>query len=350
MSCGVDEFGIVDEEERDGGIGDVRRADAAVGIALLGQEQQLPRPVLHELVRAHALPQRGAREQIVPLAHRVAVGAKLPVKARERGEHPLVFRPRVVHRADDGLSRAEVVPLEPFTEVEDGDLVVERRHEIPLPRAGEGEEVIPLALPAHILRLPRRKVDVEGGVGDEEALLARKVDVPPVGRGDVVRVGHDEVPHAGHERRLVALERQHAAHHARGFVVVAVLLVEGERHREVLGHLPLELRLVLRVAHGAGKQVEIVGRQGGYKLHFERKTLTRERILRAERRHGHVRLAHRAGAVAPSQKAVRLAVRPHETVGAAGEPRPEDGVAAVEFVAGRPDGKVRVDDPERISG
>lgn len=163
-----------------------------------------------------------------------------------------MFRPGFIHRIDDSLSLAEVIPFEPFAEIKDGDLVVKRRHKVPLCGAADGEEVAPLAVLAQILRLSRREIYIERRVRHEKALFPRQVGVAPVRRGNVVRVGHDKIAQTRHERCLIPLQRQHAAHHPGAFVVIAILFIERERHRKVGGHLPLERRLVLRIAHGAG--------------------------------------------------------------------------------------------------
>ena len=189
----IDKFRIVNQIERNGRITDVRRTDAAVGIAFLGQKQQVSFCVLHKFVRTNTLTKRGAGKRIIILPHLFTVGSQLSVKCRTLCQDLIVFRSGFIHRIDDSLSLAEVIPFEPFAEIKDGDLVVKRRHKVPLYGAADGEEVAPLALFAQVLCPSRREIDVERGVRNKEALLPRKICISPVGRGDVVRVGHDQI-------------------------------------------------------------------------------------------------------------------------------------------------------------
>ena len=260
----------------------------------------------------------------------------------------VVILSRFVQRVDDRLSLAEIIAFQPFPEIENGYLVVERRHEIPFRRSGNGKQIIALAVFAHVLCLSRKNVLVESRVRDEKGLLAREVNVSPVGRGDIVCIGHDQIAQSRHERSLVPFQRKHTAHRFCALSVITVLLVESDRHREIVGNFAFEFRLVLRITNRTGQTFAIVRRKGRNKIHFQRESVARKRIMCSECGNGYTRLFQLTRTVPSAQKAIRIAVGMHKTVCTAGKPRPEHCIAAIEFVARRPHRKVRIDYPPRI--
>ena len=257
---------------------------------------------------------------------------------------------RIVHRVDDGLSAAEIISLQPFAEIEYGDEVVVRRHEKAAGGTVHAHDAAALIGFTQILRLPLRNIAVDGGLGHKEALFAREVRIAVIGRVRIARIRRHKVSAARHERRLELPAGQHAADDGSALGAVTVFFVQNQRNGKIFRQFPAASHFIARIADGTGQRFQIVGRQRRDKPYLERKIRTRKGIRRFKRGNANTFLFERDRIVPPAQKTVRCSAEADQPVGAAGSPLPEDRVAAAERIVLRPDGKIGIDDPQRICG
>ena len=267
-------FRIVEQKQRDGGVAHVHRADAAVGIVLLGEEDHVAALVGDQLVRAYGVAVgRGGDQPVVLAAQLERLLLERFVQRAALGHERFPLRVQGGDRVQYGLAAARIVGGGQAAEI------VDRGH------------VVIGGVDAHF----KRRFFIDGaalfggqaGFAGMHVVLARQIGVAPVD-GDVVSaVAGKALMQAAHIGDVQRGRAVGIAHHGRLFgagvggieALVELLLLFGVGrnvalrvaqplvHEEAQRHI---VRLSVRafgghvhIGHGHGQHVRPVEQQRG---------------------------------------------------------------------------------------
>ena len=338
----LDQLGVVEQEQGDGGVGDVYRGGTAVGEALLGDEQHLALGIHHALVGGDGLAV-GQREHFGVLhtacAGGVAVelvregialihdGAVLDIGALDGGLDGLA-----VLVPDRGKGLAEVL--------NGGAAVVVGQQEEGITQIAYGDGAHDVG---HLVLLADEVVDFTLGSGEVEVAPLDAEIVSRAVQGGLVGLAHPDGGHIGYGKDL-------------SFGGIVPLLVHDEllggQDRGGDGVILAVHRLVGQgdIAHGAGHEGEIVGEKRGGEADGEVDLPVGEHVGGGQGGDVHRDLLHLGAAVADAHEELFLAVHRADTDEGVVGARPMLDGDVVEAVGHGPDREVGVNVDEGVGG
>ena len=338
----LDQLGIIEQEQGDGGVGDVYRGGASVGEALLGDEQHLTLGIHHALVGGDGLAVgQGEHFGVLHTARADGITVELIREGGALGDEGGILVVGGLNGGLDGLPVLVPDRGKGLAEVLDGGaaVVVGQENEgITHLVHGDGAHDV-----GHFVLLADEVVDLAVRSGEVEVAPFNTKIITRAVQGHLVGLTHPDGGHSGYGENLP-------------FGGIVPLLV----HDELLGGqdrggdgVILAVRRLIGqgdVAHGAGHEGKIVGEEGGGEADGEVDLPVGEHVGGGQGGDVHRDLLHLGAVLADAHEELLLAVHradPDEGVVGA---RPMLDGDVVEAVGHGPDGEVGVNVDERVGG